>query len=314
MKRLGLVLLAVAGLCSAYERALAQTPAQPSRERPSDSPRESDVDRYISNPLSSTAVVTHAGILTRSILRAGDPHVPGSPGAVLEYRRNFALVTLMPRNRTALLQVPYQQLFFVEDGEGRLDDGTQYWDLRHGVAVLIPPGAAHRLTSTSDTPLNMLMVSWDNPSGVTPRKDILVRDASLLPFAEQNAHWSYMAKNLFHPSDGLHPNEKVLVVYLAPMSIGRPHTHPPHWEEVWTNIGPGASILQLGSEIREMPVNTAMLVPPNGETVHAVLNTTRNTQAFFYFGRYTTPAPTNFREEEGKMPGKKLVGGSGDLR
>jgi hypothetical protein len=153
----------------------------------------------------------------------------------------------------------------------------------------------------------MLMVSWDNPVGISARKGILVRDASLLPFAERNAHWSYMAKNLFHPSDGLHANEKVLVVYLSPMSIGRPHTHPPHWEEVWTNIGPGNSILQLGSEIREMPVNTAMLVPPNGQTVHAVLNTTRDTQAFFYFGRYTAPAPTNFNDSEGTVPGKPLV-------
>jgi mannose-6-phosphate isomerase-like protein (cupin superfamily) len=293
-------------LTCAPRSAFSQVQAQPPRGPSSDDRTEVDVDRYIGNPFSSMAGVTHDVMLTRSILRAGDPHVPGAPGAVLEYRRNFFLATLLPRNRTALVQMPVQQLFYVESGDGRLDDGAQYWDLRSGVAFLIPPHASHRLTNTSDAPLIMLAVSWDNPAGVTARKTILVRDASLLPIAEQNAHWSYMAKNLFHPSDGLHPNEKVLVVYVSPMSIGRPHTHPPHWEEVWTNIGPGDSILQLGSEIREMPVNTAMLVPPNGQTVHAVLNTTRDIQAFFYFGRYTVPAPTNFNDDEGTVPAKAL--------
>lgn len=142
---------------------------------------EIDIDRYIGNPFSSMSVVTHDVILTRSILRAGDPHVPGAPGAVLEYRRNFALATLMPRNRTALVQMPVQQLFYVQSGEGRLDDGAQYWDLHEGVAFLIPPNGSHRLNNTRDT-----------------------------------------------------------------------------------------------------------------------------LQAFFYFGRYTTPAPTNFKEEEGKVPGKPL--------
>ena len=268
---------------------------------------EIDIDRYIGNPFVSTALVTHDVILSRSILRAGDPHVPGLPGAVLEYRKDFFLATLLPKNRTALVRMPVQQLFYITGGQGRLDDGVQYWDLSDDVAFLIPPDASHRLTNTSNAPLTMLVVSWDNPAGVIARKGILVRDASLLPFAEQNAHWNYMAKNLFHPSDGLHPNEKVLVVYLPPMSIGRPHSHPPHWEEVWTNIGPGNSILQLGTEIREMPPNTAMLVPPNGQTVHAVLNTTRQTQAFFYFGRYTVPAPTNFDDKQGAVPGKPLT-------
>ena len=129
----------------------------------------------------------------------------------------------------------------------------------------------------------------------------------MLPFAEKNAHWSYMAKNVFHPTDGLHPNEKILVVYVAPMSMGAPHAHPPQWEEVWTNIGPGDSFMQIGSEIREMPANTAMIAPPNGQTVHSVLNMTKDkVQAFFYFARYTSPAPSNFKDEA-TVAGKPLA-------
>jgi hypothetical protein len=115
-----------------------------------------------------------------------------------------------------------------------------------------------------------------------------------------------MAKNLFHPSDGLHPNEKVLVVYVNPMSMGGPHAHPPQWEEVWTKIGSDNSFMMIGSEVREMPPYTAMIAPPNGQTVHSVLNLSRDKiQAFFYFARYTQPAPSDFKDDA-TVTGKPL--------
>lgn len=313
MKRIILVTAVFIWTCSAQQPGGnpqrgggAPGNAQGQRELPSNERTGIDIDRYIGNPFASIAKVSHEVMLTRSILRFGDPHTPGEPGAVLQYRKDFALTTLMAKNRTPLLEMPVEQIFYVENGEGRLDNGAQFWDLHDGVAVLIPPNASHRLTNTSDKPLTMLQLSWENPQGITPRKEILVRDVSMLPFAEKNAHWSYMAKNVFHPSDGLHPNEKILVVYVAPMSMGAPHAHPPQWEEVWTNIGPGDSFMQIGSEIREMPANTAMIAPPNAQTVHSVLNMTKDkTQAFFYFARYTTPAPSNFKDEA-TVPGRPL--------
>ena len=265
-----------------------------------------DVDRYLGNPFQSLTRVTHEVMLSRSILRHGDPHVPGDPGAVLEYRKDFAVVTLMARNQTPLTELPEQQVFYVVRGEGRLDTGSQYWDLRPGIALLIPPKSRHRFTNTTDQSLEMLHLTWDNPAGVTPRADILVRDVNTLPFAEKNAHWSYMAKNLFHPNDGLHPNEKVLVVYLPPMSIGSPHSHPPRWEEVWTSLPPGeGSYVQLGSEVREWPAYTGFLVPPNGRTVHSSMNLSKDKMVqYFYFGRYTSPAPNP--EDEPSVAPKPL--------
>ncbi|MEX2261830.1 MAG: cupin domain-containing protein [Bryobacteraceae bacterium] len=264
-----------------------------------------DVDRFIGNPFAALTRVTHEVMFTRSILRKGDPHEPGEPGAVLQYRKDFSVATLMPRNQTPLVELPDQQIFYVQNGEGRLDTGGEYWDLREGIAVLIPPQAKHRFTNTTDKPLNMFMLTWENPAGVTPRKDILVRDVHVLPIAEKNAHWSYMAKNIFHPSDGLHPNEKILIVYMNPMSIGSPHPHPPQWEEVWTKLPPDSAYMMLGSEVREMPPNVGFIAPPNAKTVHSVLNLSKDkTMAWFYFARYTRPAP-DYKDEVSVAP-KKL--------
>jgi quercetin dioxygenase-like cupin family protein len=318
VKRGILVLTVLAGVCSAQQPAIpaaaanagrggrggAPLPTQAPRELPSNERFGIDINRFIGSPAGSMAKVSHETLVTRTIMRNGDPYTPGDPGAVLQYRKDFSVATLMPNNRTPMVQMPEELIFYVENGEGRLDDGKQYWDLHDGVAVLIPPNGAHRLVNTGDKPLTMLMLTWENPQGITPRRDILVRDVNALPFAEKNAHWSYMAKNVFHPTDGLHPNEKILVVYVPPMSMGAPHAHPPQWEEVWTNIGPESSLMEMGSEIREMPANTAMIAPPNGLTVHSVLNTTNKMQAFFYFARYTTPAPTDFKDET--VAGKPL--------
>ncbi|MGE0406436.1 MAG: cupin domain-containing protein [Candidatus Korobacteraceae bacterium] len=309
-------ILVIAFTTAAAQQAPSNQQAQPSGtnrqnpERPREYPPNDrigiDIDRFVGHPSAAVTRVSHEVILTQSILRAGDPHNSGEPGAVLEYRKDFAVGTLLPNNATPQVKLPLQQIFYIQTGQGRLDDGSQYWDLREGIAVLIPQNVPHRITNTGDEPLSMLMLSWENPAGVTPRKGILVRDVRVLPFAEQNAHWNYMAKNLFHPSDGLHQNEKVLVVYVPPVAMGGPHAHPPHWEEVWTNLGPESAFLMLGSELREMPVNTGFIAPPNGQTVHSVLNTSRNkVQAFFYFARYTTPAPDDFGDA-GTVPGKPL--------
>ena len=308
LKVLLLGLVAFVWVCAAQPQPAA--PNRPPEGRPRELPSNDrvgiDIDRFIGHPSAAVARVTHEVILTQSILREGDPHTTGETGAVLQYRKDFAVGTLLPKNTTPMVELPLQQILYIQSGAGRLDDGSRYWDLRPGVAALVPARLSHRLTNQGDAPLTMFMLTWENPEGVTPRKDILVRDVNLLPFAEQNAHWNYMAKNLFHPSDGLHPNEKVLVVYVPPLSMGAPHAHPPQWEEVWTNIGPDSSFLMLGSELREMPVNTGFIAPPNGQTVHGVLNMTKDkVQSFFYFGRYTRGAPDNFGDE-GTVPGTPL--------
>ena len=83
-----------------------------------------DIDRFIGHPSASVARVTHEVMLTQSILRAGDPYAPGDPGAVLEYRKDFAHVWLLPQNVTPLVELPLQLVFYVQSGSGRLDNGS----------------------------------------------------------------------------------------------------------------------------------------------------------------------------------------------
>lgn len=242
------------------------------------------IDRFIASPMSSPAHFSHGGLLTRAILRPGDPYTPGDLGAVLEYRKLLALATLPVRNSTPLLALPDQYLFFVTSGQGRLEDGKQFWDLRQNVAVLIPPDVQRRFVNTSDTPLTMVMLQWE-PSA-PPRADILVRDVDKLGWCEENAHWSNMSKCIFRSGDGLLGNERMLFVVLQPWTMAAPHTHGPGTEEVWVKVTPGTAIATLGSELREMPQYAAFLVPPTGFTTHSQINLSKeNVEAWLYIAR-----------------------------
>src|SRR5690606_16283328 len=149
------------------------------------------IDRFFGDPINSIGRLSHGGLLTRTILRNGDPSSPGPGGAVLEYRTQVAKATLLPESRTPLMSLDNQFLFYVVSGEGRLDDGTRSWDLRNGITMLIPPGVQRRFVNSSTDPLEMVMVEW--PDNELARADILVRDVALLPFCEENAHWNNMS-------------------------------------------------------------------------------------------------------------------------
>jgi mannose-6-phosphate isomerase-like protein (cupin superfamily) len=250
-----------------------------------------NIDRYIGTPVTSPAHLSHGGLMTHSILRAGDPNTPGAPAAVLEYRKELATAMLAPRNRTPLTTQTDQFLFYVTSGTGTLDDGKQQWDLREGVTALIPPGVNRRFTTTSNEPLMMVMAQW--VPAVTPRADILVRDVSMIPYCEENAHWNNMSKCIFGMADGLMRNERFYLVLLPPFAMSDPHTHGPGTEEVWTKISPGTSIMLLGSELREMPQYSAYLVPPTGITQHANINLDKSkTEMWLYMARGAAPAGT----------------------
>ena len=249
-----------------------------------------DIDRYIGNPLQSAARMSHGVMIKRSILRNGDPTGPGDPGAVLEYLQELALVTLGAGNRTPLVQTNSLLFFYVESGFGLLDDGSQGWDVHEGVGILISAGSRHRFTSSGEGPIQMLMLTWPSTQTGAPNS-IRVRDVRMLGW-NGRSHWSYLGKNLFTPADGLHPGEILAVVYMPAMSIAEPHAHSSGWQEIWTKLPPESSFLTLGSEVREMPANTAFLVPPNGKTVHAVLNLTRDkTLSWLFIGRFTVDQP-----------------------
>jgi mannose-6-phosphate isomerase-like protein (cupin superfamily) len=253
-----------------------------------------DIDRFIGNAADSPVHLSQGLLLTHSMLKAGDPYHPGSNGAVLEYRKDLSVATLLAKNRTPMTSVAEQLLFYVESGEGRLEDGKQYWDLRENIMVLIPPNAQHRIVNDSDKPLTVVMMSWA-PSA-PPRADILVRDVNLLPWCEENAHWNNTSKCVFGAADGLLQGERMYLVMLQPWATSQPHSHGPGTEEIWTKVSPGTATILMGSELREMPQNAAYLVPPTGFTEHSNLNLSKDrVDWYLYVARGPQPpagAPT----------------------
>ena len=77
----------------------------------------------------------------------------------------------------------------------------------------------------------------------------------------------------------------MLTVSLDPMTIAHPHSHAPGCEEVWT-MATGTSIAWIGKQIREQTVGTGYMIPPDGLTPHANINTTDTPIKIFYFARY----------------------------
>ena len=275
MKRI-LVFLIVgfAAVTGATLAGRAQAPAPTERVDPSNTTNERDriqIDQFIGDAANATGHLSHGGLLTRAMLRSGNPNVPGPAGAVLEHRTQLAKATLLPKHSTPLMSINNQFLFYVVSGEGRLDDGKSSWDLRNGITMLIPPDVQRRFVNTSTDPLEMVMVEW--PANAIARKDILVRDVALLPFCEENAHWNNMSKCVFTQADGM--TGRVLLVMLMPMTMAAPHPHVLGTEEIWTKITPGNSLTLLGSELREMPQFSSFLAPPNGTTWHGQINTSK---------------------------------------
>jgi mannose-6-phosphate isomerase-like protein (cupin superfamily) len=287
-------------------------PAQPAATvSPSDTTNERSsiqIDQFIGSPLTSTAHLSHGGLFTRAILRNGNPNVPGPAGAVLEYRTQLAAATLPPKNTTALMKINNQFLFYVVGGEGRLDDGKDFWELRDGISMLIPPDVPRRFTNTSAEPLEMIMVEW--PANELARKDILVRDADLLPYCEENAHWNNMSKCLFSRTDGM--TGRVLLVMLMPFTMAAPHSHTKGTEEIWTKLTPGSALMLLGSELREMPQYGAFLAPPNGMTWHAQVNTSKTqVEKWLYVAGGSPPPAAGQPQAPAAAPGAGRGGGRG---
>jgi hypothetical protein len=284
---------ALAGLMLAGTAAAQTTaPAPPPREPPSNDATGVRVDDYVAYADRTIPHVSHDVMIKRTLLTEGPPDGSGAPRAVLSYHKEVAILDLAAGNVTTLARFPEQLMFYVQSGTGTFDDGRQEWDLKPGIAILVPPNAQHRLSNTGDTPMKMVMVSRMLEPTVTPRRDILVRDVNRLAYTERNVHWSNMTKYVFLAEDGLYETDHFYIVYMPPWTIAGPHAHTPGQEEVWIKLTDAPAIMQMGSEIRPWPAFAGFMVPPNGRTVHAAINNSDEMQAWFYYSRLQpTAAP-----------------------
>ncbi len=277
----------------APKQMIPQGPTTP-REPPSNEAAGIAVDRYVGDAARSTPHIWRDVIYTRSILKEGDPDNPPANGAALYYHKEIAYAEMPASNATTLAAVPQQVMLYVESGNARLDDGKNFWMLKAHSAVLIPPNQVHRLVTGDGAPLRMIMLTRILEPEVKPRDGILVRDVDALAMTERNVHWSNFAKYVFLGADGLYPTDHMYIVYMAPRTIAGAHAHTPGQEEAWVKVTDGSAVMQLGSEIRPWPINSGFVAPPNGKTVHAAINLSDETQAWFYISRLQpTVAPPN---------------------
>jgi mannose-6-phosphate isomerase-like protein (cupin superfamily) len=290
----------IAALCIAAAPAFGQVRPAPivgpqsgaPRELPSNQESGVEIDRFIGYPGAAVTKVFQ-GLMTRSMLRAGDPYAPGPAGAVLEYRDDLALATLEPRSVTRLIETPTVQFYYVRGGVGRLDTGpgTKSYDLLDGVGVLVKPSVKHRFVNTGDQPLSMIMLNWSNNDELTVAQDIKVVDTATVPFGNNRAHWVHAAKSMVGVADGV--NITISAIYFPPMSYGGPHAHIKGVEEIWVKTSPGLGYAILGSEIRKVDGVGAFLSPPNGLTTHSSMNPDEERpQVWLYMSRRLPQAPS----------------------
>ncbi|HUT64114.1 MAG TPA: cupin domain-containing protein, partial [Anaerolineae bacterium] len=138
---------------------------------------------------------------------------------------------------------------------------------------------------TDEVPLTMYLISEPIPDGFRPNKDMLMRDENMTPVTSTTGHWCHIVKQLFSTNDGLGTLQSVITVAFDPMTIGQPHSHVEGWEEVWTAVT-GTSVAFLGKQIRWQLPGTGYMIPPNGNTPHANINTSDRQIKMFYFARY----------------------------
>jgi len=248
--------------------------------------KDPDIDMYIGSWKESMPYHTHGSLIERDILTKGDPMKPPRKGAVLKYINRFtrasldAGVSIQPTTLKG-----EQEIIYILSGKGTMKGRKKTTDLYQGICVLIPANCEFTMKSTGDESLTMYLINEPIPAGFRPNDDILVKDENTMAIESTNGHWCHIVKNFFETDAGLGTLERVLTVSLNPMTIGHPHSHVEGCEEVWT-AARGESIAFLGKQIRKQPEGTGYMIPPDGNTPHANINTGTEQIKFFYFARY----------------------------
>ncbi|MCE5250379.1 cupin domain-containing protein [bacterium] len=248
--------------------------------------KDANIDLYICSWKDSEPHTAHGALIERDILTRGNPLNPPEKGAVLTYINLFTHATLEPGTSiTPTTLKGEQEINYILTGKGAMKGRKTGTDLYPGIAVLIPAECPFTMSSTGDEPLTMYLINEPVPPGFRPNKDILVRDENTQRISSTDVHWCHIARGLFGTADGLGTLESIITVSFDPMTIGHPHSHIEGCEEVWTAIR-GESIAFLGKQIRMQPEGTGYMIPADGKTPHANINTGEETVKMLYFARY----------------------------
>jgi mannose-6-phosphate isomerase-like protein (cupin superfamily) len=228
----------------------------------------------------------HGSMIENPILSPGDPQNPSAPGAVLKWASRFNRAQLEPGAQTDVItHENEQEVLYVVRGEGTFQSGGRSESIGPSLAILIPAGVPHSLGNTSTTaPLEVLWLAEQLDDGVSPAKELILRDTRKLPIAV-GAHWVHVGRTVFTKHDGLAKIDAVNIATIPAMSIAEPHSHGVNQEEVWYQMH-GSSYLFLGRTLRLQQEGTAFMCPPDGCTPHSSINITNNPVDFFFFAHW----------------------------
>ena len=248
--------------------------------------KDPNIDMFLGSWMDSMPYKTHGSLVERDVLTKGDALNPPTKGAVLEYINRFTYATLDAHASTTPTTLKgEQEIYYITSGTGTIKAGRKTADLYEGICILMPANLEFSMKNTGDEALTMYLVCEPIPAGFRPNKDMLVRDENTMPIEGTTGHWCHIVKNFFETDAGLGTLERVLTVCFDPMTIGHPHSHGEGCEEVWTAVK-GTSIAFIGKQIRKQEPGTGYMIPPDGNTPHANINTSDKQIKIFYFARY----------------------------
>ncbi|MFC1651285.1 cupin domain-containing protein, partial [Candidatus Latescibacterota bacterium] len=247
---------------------------------------DSDIDMFMHNWKKSMPRHSHGSLIERDVLTKGDPLNPPGQGAVLTYLDSYSHATLESGAATTPLTLEgKQEVYYFISGRGTIEAGNITAELYKGIGVLVPPNLEFKISNTGDEPLVMYLVSEPVPDDFRVNKEIIVRDENTLPFVSSTVHWCMIFKQMFNSSHGLYHIQSIIVVTFAPLTMGQPHSHGRGTEETWLALDDNTHLL-FGKQLRHQPPGTAFMIPVDGKTPHATINTSDKPVKLYHVARY----------------------------
>lgn len=301
----------ITGLLLAAPAAIAQVAPHPSvatngaggntfaspadvRYPPELDPQQHRVDMFFADWRESLPRTELGTLVLRDILTRGSNMEPPQRGAVLEIANFLSYGTLSPgaiTEKTAFHGV--QQVFYIMSGQGEVTTPGKHADLHKDIAFFMPEGVPFQIHNTGADPLTMYVIEDPVPSSFHPIPDMLVTNERSVPVRTPlvpspytlpgaSGHWAHVVRDLFNKRDGLATVGDVITVEINPMTMGEPHPHQPRHEEVWLAID-GDSLAFYGTQLRVQHPGTAYMLRPDGNFVHANINTSNKPVKFLWF-------------------------------
>jgi len=264
-----------------YQSALNQLDG-----KPFDPETDADISKYIVNWRESMPRKSHGSLIERDVFTKGDQLNPPRQGAVLKHMNRYVHATLEAGASTTPTRMDgEQEAFYVLSGSGTVSGGGKTYEIHKGSGILIPDGIEFMMTASSGEPLTMYMVNEPVPDGFVPKKEIVITDENTAPYERDDVHWCMVFKRIFSEASGLATIQSIITVTFSPMTMGQPHSHSGGCEETWMAME-GDNNFLLGKQIRKQPPGTAFMIPPDGRTPHATINTSDKPVKMFHVARY----------------------------